>query len=553
MDKLFQVINQGAKEGRLPVGYTVTSYQGVLNALQQDKTIVVDKVVQNDSPSATLGRYFTVLGDSGISDKVKEYNGFLHNEDDTPLYQAFCNLKDYMSFPVNVKTSDGQTKGYVSVNKDVHDGCSQKSGVTYPPSNLDSEAIKRLKDSCTTCYIGVGMCIDNLATQFFKHFYQNLNLTSDKVGKLASLGYLYAEILVPQGNKGSSGNQSVKVLHAKVTVNKAQSTTGSLDIWMPIPLLLLNDFNSIADVKVDAGIGKGEESVGKGNVTFPLASSRYYHKTGELKGLTPDFLDTYDKEENPAIVSYKRTTLCSQGRQTHARVRLYFDEAAKSQLGEISQEYAKNLFRGTLQSGAVTQFEQVRNSALFNTSGHVILDVGHVRGHNKNSKVTDRSEYDLNYDFASTVYHLLQQKGISVGIIDYPSMGNDAERSKVHREVQASNCMIFVSFHCDADDNPSVNGGHCIVPTTGQPALSYQLASYISPIIKSIMPGRAHEITKRNLEVIRDLSCAATLIECGFYTNADDVRKMTKGSTQFNQLTQGIADAIEKFYNKYKK
>lgn len=553
MDKLFQVINQGAKDGRLPVGYTVTSYQGVLNALQQDKTIVVDKVVQNDSPSGTLGRYFTVLGDSGISDKVKEYNGFLHNEDDTPLYQAFCNLKDYMSFPVNVKTSDGQTKGYVSVNRGGHDGCSQKSGVTYPPSNLDGEAIKRLKDSCTTCYIGVGMCIDNLATQFFKHFYQNLNLTSDKIGKLASLGHLYAEILVPQGSKGSSGNQSAKVLHAKVTVNKAQSTTGSLDIWIPIPLLLLNDFNSIADVKVDAGIGKGEESVGKGNVTFPLANSRYYHKTGELKGLTPDFLDTYDKEENPASVSYKRTTLCSQGRQTHARVRLYFDEAAKSQLGVISQEYAKNLFRGTLQSGAVTQFEQARNSALFNNSGHVILDVGHVRGHNKNSKVTDRSEYEFNHDFASTVYHLLQQKGISVGIIDYPSMGNDAERGKVHREVQASNCMIFVSFHCDADDNTSVNGGHCIVPTSGQAALSYQLASYISPIIKSIMPGRAHEITKRNLEVIRDLSCAGTLIECGFYTNADDVRKMTKGSTQFNQLTQGIADAIEKFYNKYKK
>jgi hypothetical protein len=78
-----------------------------LNALQQDKTIVIDKVVWNDSPAGTLGRYFTVLGDSGISDKVKEYNGFLHNEDDTPLYQAFCNLKDYMSFPVTVKTSDG--------------------------------------------------------------------------------------------------------------------------------------------------------------------------------------------------------------------------------------------------------------------------------------------------------------------------------------------------------------------------------------------------------------------------------------------------------------
>lgn len=574
MDKLFQVINQGAKEGRLPVGYTVTSYQGVLQALQQDKTIVIDKVVWNDSPAGTLGRYFTVLGDSGISDKVKEYNGFLHNEDDTPLYQAFCNLKDYMSFPVTVKTSDGQTKGYASVNKGVHDGCTQKPGVTYPPSNLDGNAIERLKDSCTTCYVGVGMCIDNLATQFFKHFYQDLNLTSDKVGKIASLGHLYAEILVPQGRKGSSGSQSVKVLHAKVTVNKAQSTTGSLDIWMPIPLLLLNDFNSIADVKVDAGIGKGEESVGKGNVTFPLASSRYYHKTGELTGLTPEFLDSYDKEEKPASVSYKRTTLCSQGRQTHARVRLYFDEAARSQLGEISQEYAKNLFRGTLQSGAVTQFEEVRNAALFNNKGHVILDVGHVRGYNDNSGVTNRSEYDFNYDYVQAIYNLLQQKGISVGVIDYPSMGNFEEINRLNREIKASGCMILICVHNNAavkygsngkpliDSNgkqipdPRAHGGCCVMPTNTQnPSLDRQLTETFAHDIARIMPGRSGGAIQqgKGYGITRGLSCAVGYLECGFYTNPDDVKKMTKGSSQFQELTQCVANGIEKFYNKYKK
>ena len=107
---------------------------------------------------------------------------------------------------------------------------------------------------------------------------------------MASKGQLYAEVLVPKTET------SAYVLHSRVIVDYGQSgesiTTGlgeqtaKYDVFLPLPILLLDDFKALCSVTVDAS-NNTEEKVGDGNVTYPLASAKYNHSTASIKGLTP--------------------------------------------------------------------------------------------------------------------------------------------------------------------------------------------------------------------------------------------------------------------------
>jgi hypothetical protein len=107
---------------------------------------------------------------------------------------------------------------------------------------------------------------------------------------------------------------------------------------MPIPVLLLNDFSKICSIGV-TGVENTASQVGKGKVTYPLAGSRYYHKDATVDGLTKTLLEQYLNvpKENVATVNYSNSSLNNGGKETQGRVRIYFDKAAASIIGQIPE------------------------------------------------------------------------------------------------------------------------------------------------------------------------------------------------------------------------
>lgn len=565
---LYSLFDTKPKKGISPIGYSMgDTYKGVLDALQSAKTIIVDRHVQNPTiTGSTITRYHTLLSDLPLDDTDVTRDGYFYTKDGEKLYQAICTLKDYMSYPVQVATNNGTKNGYASVTNGVSNGRAQKTGITFPPAVLNNESIESLKESCQTCYIGVGISVAELGVGFFKTFFPDVKLSQSKIENLIGKGYLYAEVIIPE-----RGNNA-KVLHAKVTVLQSQSSTAPHGVFIPIPMLLLDDYSSLGSVIIDVGDGTGQETIGNGKVSFPLASSAYNHKTGQINGLTPFLLSRYNDQENLTTVKHKRTTLCSGGTQKQGRVRLYFDKQAATYIGSVSEQDEKQLYKGTTQASVKTV--QVNNSLseLYVNDGKlsVILDIGHIKGYNPRN---DFDQHMLMQNVAKELKNLLESKGIRTVIVDvdsalcppqivarlrqkmpkftgqYYETTMDKERGATREVIQelAPDFMCYVSLHADApdDDNDTeAHGGHVLYNNSSNPK-NKQFAQEISKELATVMPGRDETVKLRRLEMLRITGIVGCLVECGFYTNDEDVRKMRE--TQVVPIA--ICNGIINWYN----
>lgn len=352
-------MSQGTAKGKIPIGYTVTSYQGVLSALQTTKIVYKDIVRQGTAVSGQLRtRRYTVLTQLGLQGQAGqgEESGFIVNGDEK-TYQAVCDLKQYMSFPVNYKLPNQQQKqgrSYVTVIRPDRETThilagktlSDSSGSSFPPALISDNTYKDLCDTLqggdSQCKIGVGISLGELALQFFKRFFGDLNWTLEAIEKLASKGYLYAQVLLP------ISSSKAKVLHSQVTVRRQIAGQGPFEVWLPLPLILLNDFSELGKIIVNAG-NSTQDEVGGENVKYPLAGSKFLHQTSSIDNLTPNTLKSYLQNDSN-VVTYKSISLCNQGSQTQGRVRLYYDKNAaediQKQVGKIPQEYGTELFKG---------------------------------------------------------------------------------------------------------------------------------------------------------------------------------------------------------------
>lgn len=360
---LFSIVSenlQGALDnGKTPVGYTVKSYQGVLAALQKAK--VVYNQVQSTRVSTSIGsRRYTLLKQTGL-EGVDDGTGFIVHQNSNELsYQALCAVKEYMSFVVDYIVPNEENKkarSWVGVKDrpsiDSHalKGITlDSSGISFPPVEEDgNNTIIRMSQTLggdsEPCKIGVGLSLNNLAYNFMKRFFPQLGLTEEQIESLASKGYLNAEVLIPKG-KG----ESAFVLHARVTVkHEINDESAPFQVWIPVPIMLLNSFKELGTVTVEAGVGQ-QEKVGGTNVTFPFANSTYNHENAEISNFTPSSLKAFALSQDTPV-QYVCSNLCNEGIVTQARVRLYFIESSKADIQKtigkpIPEAYVKELFKG---------------------------------------------------------------------------------------------------------------------------------------------------------------------------------------------------------------
>ena len=370
--------------GKTPIGYTVRLYQGVLSALQH-ATVVYNQVGggvtgTNESQSIATRKY-TKLAKLGLGG-YQDQNGFIQYKDGTISYQAHCTLKDYMTFIVECPSSTAGKKGrsYVAVNRPSQ-GTQGTTGVvlqqggnnpSFPPAKLDSEIVSTMQRALgggqNTCVVGVGVSISDMAHKFFNKFYGDVKWTAAQLENIASQGYLYAQVILPFSKK------SGYALHSRVTMkHEIQGMTkGPFQVWIPIPIMLLNDFNSLGSIMVKTD-NSSQVQVNNSDITFPLSSSRYDHSNASIDGFTPNFIKGYVDDKHQYPIHYVSATLCNSGVQTRGRVRLYFLEEGKQYIqkqigGQIPQQYLSNIFRGQANPNDYVVVEQIGGQVVFGGS-----------------------------------------------------------------------------------------------------------------------------------------------------------------------------------------
>ena len=558
------------------IGYTVKGYQGVLSDLQQDKVRVVVRQVVRNSAAGTgeqyTTRYYTLLKSDSLNEDVNLNEGFFFaKENDTPLYQGLCSIKDYMSFIVDV----GDKKGYVKVQRGgagLNDGCGLKNGVTFPTCTGCSTTLKQMKENCNgNCYIGVGLSFQQFAAKFFQMYFPDLKLHQDvnRLIKIAGKGMLYAEIAIP------NGSGSALYFHGKVTTKYTGTSSGPFEVWMPIPILLLNDFSKICSITV-SGLDKPTQ-VGNGSVLYPLASSRYFHKDASIQGFTPSLIEQYINAQPSVTINYKSSSLhnAAAQKETQGRVRLYFDEQARGSLGTYPDQYNKELFKGHFTSDEVTAKETISignssgNNYIFNAKGGIFLDVGHVGNSVTGTgagapgvlKVNGKlmNDYWYNHRIAQSLGKKLTALNIPVTLRDYPSINNTPERRRIKKQFLAeeNNYAAFVSIHCNSygenikvmDNTPGCSNVYVWGGTEKRRnAQSDVLGNLIAASMRPIMTGsrgsnKVIPCTDR-VGILEGMQAPAVLLEVGFVNHLADCKKLADDAT-LDSLTTSIAQAVD--------
>lgn len=174
----------------------------------------------------------------------------------------------------------------------------------------------------------------------------------------------------------------------------------------------------------------------------------------------------------------------------------------------------------------------------------IAIDIGHTNG--TGATGNGLQEHEVATKIAKALQVDLAAMKHTVDIIDFPTMGNDAELRKVAQTTNSRDYDILLSIHCDCSDNAAARGAHATyVSSAGK-----QLATCIDRHLGELMPGRAEGVVLRTgLYILKHTRAIASLIECGFLSNYDDARKLDKDA---DAIADAIADGVRDFAEIYK-
>lgn len=193
----------------------------------------------------------------------------------------------------------------------------------------------------------------------------------------------------------------------------------------------------------------------------------------------------------------------------------------------------------------------------------IVIDPGHG-GRDPGAQKGGVDEKDINLAVAKQLYGILKRCGYDV----YLTRTGDQARSLQHRAQAAGRARadLFISLHINAVDARHVSGIETFLLTPEGTA-----STYSNSIKQEASPGNAFDEentrlafevqrellattgaddrgTKHaNFAVLRDVPCAAVLVEMGFVTNAAERTKLTDPSYQ-RRLAVGISRGVRRFH-----
>lgn len=172
----------------------------------------------------------------------------------------------------------------------------------------------------------------------------------------------------------------------------------------------------------------------------------------------------------------------------------------------------------------------------------LILDIGHANG--TGARGYGYEEHDLSSIIGKKLKKRIEKHGHKVTLLDFPTLSNKEDLRRTISTANATKGVTFgISLHMDAATNKKAKGGHVIYTS----AKGKQIAEAIADFLCSLMPGRAEAIVDRdNLGILNQTRAPWVLIELGFITNLDDIKKLVDNPDTALDELKPLLDALEK-------
>ena len=178
----------------------------------------------------------------------------------------------------------------------------------------------------------------------------------------------------------------------------------------------------------------------------------------------------------------------------------------------------------------------------------VIIDAGHG-GKDPGNETDSLSEAQINLQLADQILEIKKKKRKNIEFI-FTRKGDDfIELQDRIALIDKHNADLFISIHCDAYTDESIQGYEIYHPIKGDQIVgSKNYAHLLEEALEDKKNPMAHKSTKPgNQFVITRAHCPAVLINFGFLTNPKDLKTVT---TEEYQLI--FAEAIVKSIHKYR-
>lgn len=159
-----------------------------------------------------------------------------------------------------------------------------------------------------------------------------------------------------------------------------------------------------------------------------------------------------------------------------------------------------------------------------NASGiHIVLDAGHG-GVDGGTQAGEILEKDVNLTITKKVQTLLEEAGATVTMTretdDYVDL---ADRTRIGNQASAN---LFLSLHCNSyEDDSSITGLEVYYHKNSD--ISKQYAEAVTQALKDTQTIRIREASKQNMQVLRNSSNPAIMIEMGFLSNPEECANLT--------------------------
>ncbi|WFR56950.1 N-acetylmuramoyl-L-alanine amidase [Anaerocolumna sp. AGMB13025] len=179
----------------------------------------------------------------------------------------------------------------------------------------------------------------------------------------------------------------------------------------------------------------------------------------------------------------------------------------------------------------------------------IFIDQGHnPSGFNAGAEGFGLREQDITYQVGMYLANILNDdprfeartsRTTPEQVLGYSNTTSLAERVRLANSWPAN---YFISIHCNANDNPAINGTECYVFQNY--TQSYYLAERILPAIVNRVGTRNNGVRiNPSLYVLRRTNMPAVLVELAYITNYEDAQKL--GSRQYDfayGIYQGLLD-----------